>query len=134
MLLRLIPELGGDGTVYGIIAMNDTGSNTLSLFTTDFLNLGNIQGYFGWNGRANIVDASGVITMLPTVLVQVQLVRDDNTPWSDWIEEEAIVRQPGPYITRLSGAGIRDALYIGTAPGNHLLAVSATLGGLASLL
>ena len=46
MLLRLIPELGGDGTVCGIIAMNDTGSDVLSLFTTDLPYLrGNIQGY-----------------------------------------------------------------------------------------
>lgn len=62
----------------------------------------------------------------------MKLVRDDNTPWSDWIEEIAIVRQPGPYVARLLGLGIRDVLYIGTAPGNPLLAISATLRGLAS--
>ena len=135
MLLRLIPELGGDGTVCGFIAMNDTGSNALSLFTTDLSHLGrNIQGYFGWNGRVDIVDANGVITAFPRILVQVKLVKDDNMPWSDWIEEDAIVRQPHPHVSRLSGAGIRDALYIGTAPGNHLLAISATRGGLTSLL
>jgi hypothetical protein len=51
MLLRLTPTLGGDGTVYGIIAMNDTGSDILSLFTIDLPHLvGNIQGYLGWHG------------------------------------------------------------------------------------
>src|ERR1700728_2968346 len=73
-------------------------------------------------------------TFLPRLLVQVQLVRDDDTPWGDWIPEIAIVRQPSPNLVRLSGGGIRDALYVGTPPGNHLLAVSATKGGLASLL
>ena len=118
MLVRLIPELGGDGTVSGIIVMNDTGSNILSLFTTDLPHLGsNVQGYLGWNGFANILDANGMNTTLPIILVHVQLVRDDNTPWSEWIVEEANIRQPGPYVPRLSGAGIRNALYIGTAPG-----------------
>jgi hypothetical protein len=36
MLLRLTPALEGDKTVCGIIAMNDTSSNILSHFTTDF--------------------------------------------------------------------------------------------------
>ena len=36
-------------------------------------------------------------------------------------------------LSRLSGAGIRDALYFGTAPGSHVLAVSATKGGSTSL-
>ena len=35
MLLRLIPERGGNGTVYGIIIINNTGSDILMLFTTD---------------------------------------------------------------------------------------------------
>jgi hypothetical protein len=35
MLLRLMPHRGGDGTVCGIISMNDTGSDILSLFLSD---------------------------------------------------------------------------------------------------
>lgn len=134
MLLRLIPNLGGDGTTCGVIAMNDTGSDVLTLFSTDLLYLGHTPGYNGWLGTAGITDASGNTTFLPRLLVEVQLVRDDDTPWSDWIPEIAIVRQPSPNLVRLSGGGIRDALYVGTPAGNHLLAVSATKGGLASLL
>jgi hypothetical protein len=80
-----------------------------------------------------IRDATGTITVYPSIGVQVQLVRDDNAAWSNWIDEIAIVKQPGPGITRLSGIGIRNVLYIGTGPGNHPLAVSATKGGLTSL-
>ena len=135
MLLRLIPELGGDGTVCGIIAMNDTGSDVLSLFTTDLPYLGgNIQGYLGWMGETDIVDANGMITPFPRIMVQVKLIRDDNSPWSDWIGEDAMVRQPDFDILRLSGPGIRRALYIDTAPENYRLTISATRGGLASLL
>jgi hypothetical protein len=109
MLLRLTPGLGGDGTIIGIIAMNDTGSDILTLFNTDLLALGNTQGHHGWLGRTGIMDATGTITFFPRILVQVQLVRDDDTPWSDWIAEDAIVKQHG--APRLSGIGIRHVLY-----------------------
>jgi hypothetical protein len=106
MLLKLIPRHGGDGTVCGIIAMNDsTGSNILTLFTTDLPHLGNIQGYTGWHAPRGVIDANGSLTVFPTILVQVQLVRDDNTPWGDWIDERAIVKPVGPNIIRLSGVG-----------------------------
>ena len=36
MHLRLAPEFGGDGTFCGVIALNDTGSDILPLFTSDF--------------------------------------------------------------------------------------------------
>jgi hypothetical protein len=134
MLLRLTPALGGDGTVLGIIAMNDTGSEILTLFDTDLPLLGNSQGYNGWIGPAAVVDATGTVTVFPTMFVQVRPVRDDNTPWGNWIDEEAIVKQPALGVSRLSGVGIRHHFYLGTAPGNHHLAVAATKGGLASLL
>lgn len=62
MLLRLIPAHGGDGTTYGRMAMNDTGSDLLTLFTTDLLRLGNVQGYTGWQGQTGVIDATGTIT------------------------------------------------------------------------
>jgi hypothetical protein len=133
MLLRLIPHRGGDGTTYGIIAMNDTGSDILSLFDTDMPHLGNVQGYGGFIGNVAIRFANGAINIYPKVLVEVQLVKNDGSPWSNWIEEEAIVQPLHPGLTRLSGLGIRRALFIGTAPGNHFLAVAATKGGLNSL-
>lgn len=127
-----MPAYGGDGTVYRIIAMNDTGSNVLSLFTTDLQQLGNRQGYNGWRATRKVKDAHGIATHCRTIRVQVQLVKNDDTPWGDWIDELALVRPPRPNLARLSGCGIRRALYIGTAPGNHSLAISATKGGLIS--
>jgi len=67
MLLRLTPAFGGDGTVHGIIAMNDTGSNYLTLFNTDLALFGNIHGYLGCVLPTAIIDASGTITLFPTI-------------------------------------------------------------------
>jgi hypothetical protein len=134
MLLRLMPHRGGDGTVHGIIAMNDTGSDILTLFHSDMQHLGNIQGYTGWRGPIGILCANGTINHYPRILVEVQLVRDDDTPWSDWYPELAIVKPNSPGLSRLSGYGIRNALYLGTSLGNHSLAVATIKGGLASLL
>ena len=134
MFLRLMPHQGGDGTVHGIIAMNDTGSDILSLFHSDMQHLGNIQWYTGWQGVIGILCANGIINHYPKIEVEDQLVRDDNTPWSDWFREVAIVQPSRPGLSRLSGYGIRNALYLGTSPGNHSLAVATTKGGLASLL
>ena len=61
MLLRLPLELGGDGTVHGIIVMNNTGSDILTVFDTDLLLLGNIQGYIGWQGMVAVGNANGTI-------------------------------------------------------------------------
>jgi hypothetical protein len=87
MLLRLTPAYGGDGTVHGIIAMNDTGSDILTLFNADLALLGNINGYIGWRMPVSVMDATGTITIFPTISVQVQLVRDDDTPWGNWIDD-----------------------------------------------
>jgi len=114
--------------------MNDTGSDILSLFHSDLQYLGNIQGYGGWDGIVEIACANGTTNEYLKICVEVQLVRDDDTPWSDWIEEYAIVRPDSPGLSRLSGYGIRNAFYLGTSPGNHSLAVATTKGGLASLL
>jgi hypothetical protein len=134
MLIRLAPAFGGDGTTCGAIAMNDTGSDIMTVFQTDFARLGNTQGYRGWLSPIDVIDANGRITTFPRILVQVQLVRNDNTQWGNWIYEDALVKPAAPGVSRLSGRGIRRHLYIGTAPGNHLLAVAATKGGLTSLL
>jgi hypothetical protein len=41
------------------------------------------------------------MNIYPAILVEVQLVRDDDSPWSDWIEELAIVRPllPSVYLS-----------------------------------
>jgi hypothetical protein len=134
MLVRLIPQLGGDGTVHGIIAMNDTGSNILTLYDEDMVYLGNSQGYAGWGGPIWINNANGTMDQHLSNSLEAQLVRDDNSPWSGWFPEDALVRPLVPGVPRLSGVGVRRAFYLATGPGNHFLAASATKNGLGSLL
>jgi hypothetical protein len=114
--------------------MNDTGFDILTIFDVDILFLGNFQDYVGWAGFVTIGGAGGIVGVFPKLSVQVRLVGDDDLPWSDWILEEAIVRPAGPGIPRLSGYGIREALYLATGLGNHILAASTTKGGLTLLL
>ena len=66
--------------------------------------LGNSQGYGGWIGDAAVRDASGTIHMYRRLRVQVQLVREDDSPWSDWISEYAVIRQVA--LTRAGGGGL----------------------------
>ena len=134
MRVRLIPEQGGDGTVHHITVLNDTGSSRLSLRDTDLQYLGNSEGYNGWLGHTAVRKASGTINRYRRLLLQFQLVREDDSPWSDWIDERALVKPVAPGVPRLSGNRIRDVMYLGTAPGNHFLAVAATKGGMTSLL
>jgi hypothetical protein len=88
----------------------------------------------GWLGQAAILNASGTVDIFPVMSARVQLVRDDDSPWSDWVDEQAIVRPLGPGVMRLSGVGIRHVLYFVAGPGNDFLAAGSTKGGVTSLL
>ena len=133
MQVRLIPALGGDGTTHGIITMNDTGSDILTLYDADFTYLGNSNLYRGWQPGVRVTDANGMARYFRSILVEVLLVGNGDIPWrSNWIVEKAIVKRD--IVPRLSGVGIRKHLYFGTAPGNHYLAVATTKSGLLSLL
>ena len=134
MRVRLIPDKGGDGTVHHIIVINDTGAARMSLRDTDLQHLGNRQGYTGWEGYTEVRNANGTRNRYRKLLLQFQLVRGDDSPWSNWIEERALIKPVIPGVPRLSGNKFRDVLYTGTAPGNHFLAVAATKGGMASFL
>jgi len=113
--------------------MNDTGSDLLTLYNSDFMYLGNFNSYTGWRGTVDVLDANGVVTNFQRISVQVLLVGHGDIPWrTNWIDEVAIVRSD--HVERLSGAGIRQHLYFGTAPGNNNLAIATTNGGLSSLL
>ena len=134
MFLRLTPELGGDGTTTGIIAMNDTGSDILTIFDHDMFHLGSLDNYVGWAGSVLVNDANGGMTAFPKLFVQVQLVGNDDVPWSAWMDEVAVLKPFIDGVSRLSGSGMRSALFFGTPAGNGLLAVASTKHGLHSIL
>jgi len=136
-LLRLSPDLGGDGTTIGIAVLNDTGSDYLTVFETDLPLLGNMEMYSGQRNPVTTRDANGVLTprqRRQRMAVQVRLVRGDDSPWGDWIDEDAVVKRPLPGVPRLSGYQIRRNLFFGTSPTHHHVAVATTKGGMSSLL
>lgn len=134
MLIRLAPGHGGDGTIYPVRCLNDTGSSFSTMFHTDFASLGNMIAYDGWMGHQRVLLANGAVERLPLMAVQVRLTTQNGDPWSVWISEIAILRMANPGAERLSGSAMRYALYFGTTPAHGNLGVSATKGGLSSLL
>lgn len=135
MELRLFQDFGGDGTIHGIAALNDTGSTLLTLLDIDFAYLGDIGAYRAWGPFIDVENASGDIDLLLSLFIEVRLV-DPTTllPWSAWIQEVAIVRDVRPGMIRLSGSGIRDFLNFGTGPGNQFVSVSRSRNGMTTQL
>jgi hypothetical protein len=103
MLVRLTPQRGGDGTIHPITTINNTGSSNMTLFDTDLALLGNSEDYDDWMGHVTVRDASGEKHTYERLRVQVQLVRNDDSPWSDWINEYAVVKPASRGVPRLSG-------------------------------
>lgn len=135
MEVRLCLEHGGDGTRLGINALNDTGSDIMTLFYTDLMQMGPFQQYAGWTGDQYIGAAGGQVERLTTLMVDIRLVRPETSePWGGWMKEQAVLRTLAPGLVRLTGGLIRDHLWFGTAPGNAEVAVSSTKGGMNAVL
>ena len=117
----MLRSLGGDDRVtIGITIGNDTGSNVLSLFSTDLDTLGcNYQTYNGIMGDIAVATANGVCTRA-RIMVEMQLLRADHSPFTSWFVELAVVILTvlGQNQMRLSGNGMRQILFFATSPGN----------------
>ncbi|KIN06961.1 hypothetical protein OIDMADRAFT_174054 [Oidiodendron maius Zn] len=87
--MRLMLTEGGDGQWFYIQMMNDTGSDIMTFFDTDFAMLGDLTFYHPYRGWVEIVDASGLEQWLLRFRVEVQLVRENGDPWGpsfvEWI-------------------------------------------------
>lgn len=68
------------------------GGSEQRLFIAGLRRLENIQGYICWHAPTGVIDANDSLIVFLTILVQVQLMRDNNTSWGDWIYERAIAK------------------------------------------
>lgn len=109
--------------------LNDTGSNTLTVFDTDIAALAIPPIYPGFGANVPITTASGTVRR-QQITVEVQLLDSQGNAVSDWILEEGIVTPAAVGATRLSGDGIRQSLYFATAPGNRHLYVAEKKNGI----
>jgi hypothetical protein len=126
MLLRLPPHRGGDSTEFPMIVLNDTGSNTQSIFDADLPHLGSLDSYTGSCGLQSVINADAEISYFPGLLVQVRLVSADGKYMSGWMDEIAIVRADRPGSPRLSGAAVRWHMYTATSARNTTLAIASS--------
>lgn len=129
-LVRLLPPFGGDPNLVRMITfINDTGSSFLSLDPYDLLALGHIPYYAGNLGLTDLLTANGTVQR-PIVMVEMQLLDVDGNPVSDWFVEHAVRAPLFAGTERLSGQGMRNFLYFGTAPGNGSLYIAEKKHGL----
>ena len=131
--MRLTLVEGGSGQWFYIRMMNDTGSDIMTMFDTDFAQLGDLTFYFPLYDRRQINNANEFIEFLYTIDLEVQLVRESGEPWSEIFLERALIRQPFG-VHRLSGLGLRHNFFIGTGPGFDRLSMANTKGGMSSML
>ncbi|OAX79324.1 hypothetical protein ACJ72_06359 [Emergomyces africanus] len=99
-----------------VTMLNDTGSNTLTVFDTDIAALAIRLTYMGYGADVPIMTAGGTVTRRQ-ISVEIQLLDSQGNAVSDWILEEGIITPSASGVTRLSGDGIRQSLYFATAPG-----------------
>lgn len=79
MEVRLVLERGGDGTTHRIAVLNDTESSLMTLFDVDLQQLGNVASYLGYIDLVSVTNASGGYDLLPELIVQIRLIREDLT-------------------------------------------------------
>lgn len=89
----------------------------------------------GLAANFHVMDAGGKIESIPSLWLRIRLVDDVvHIPWTGRPDELAVVRAEEFGISPLSGALIRNHLYLGNGPDNQTLAISRTRGGMSCLL
>lgn len=128
--IRPIPDpMSPASAGINITMLNDTGSTAQSVFDSDVLELGLPNNYVGYGPETLVTTANGVVPRR-RIAVEVQLLTPQGGIASDWIREYGVLTPSTPGSVRLSGSGIRGALYFATAPGNEYLYVAAKKNGI----
>lgn len=126
---------GGPGIIIQVPVIYDTGSNILSLFFEDFIEMGHVLvPQYPSTGSIEIIIADGTRSLFDSYMVQWRLSEPGtNIGWSAWVEEDHIFRPARPGAHRLSGTMIHQSFYIGSGPATAL-SVATTRGGMNSQL
>jgi hypothetical protein len=132
MRIALPLAYGGIGPSLVVRAMNDTGSAIMTLFYSEAFDM-------GWQPELYPPDLVEIkspdgTTLREYIYIVAQVCDDNGSPVTGWFMEEAVLRDFTGFETRLSGAGVRDLLYFGTAPGSSCLYMARTKFQLARIL
>jgi hypothetical protein len=132
MRIVLSPVYGGYGPPLIVRALNDTRSSIMTPFYNEALNMGWQPALF----PAQLVEISSVdaVTLQEAIYVLTQVCDYNGSPLTGWFAEQVVLRHITEVEVRLSGSGVRNQLYIGTAPGLPNLYVARTKTHLSRIL
>jgi hypothetical protein len=132
--MGLTAAQGGDGQWFNIEMMNDTGSDIMTFFDTDFAMLGDLSLYVPNWESVFITDANGLQQEMFRTRVEVQLIRDNGEAWGPIFLEWVVFRPYSFGMPRLTGLELRRNFFIGTGTDFSHLSIACTKGGMSSLL
>jgi hypothetical protein len=123
MRIVLPQNYGGHGSPVVVRALNDTGSDTMTLFYQEAINMGWQPNVFPAT-LIQINSADG-LTLQESIQVFAQVCDYNGSPLTEWFAEQVVIRYFTGVEARLSGSNVRNQLYIGTAPGLRNLYMAA---------
>ncbi|KIX02805.1 uncharacterized protein Z518_08748 [Rhinocladiella mackenziei CBS 650.93] len=117
ILLRVTipPHLGGNGLPVVVRALNDTGSNIMTLDYNEAL------GDLGWQPALSPpqliqITTPGAVTLHESISVMAQACDYTGAAFTGQFVEDVVLRHFTGEEVRLSGSAVRNQLYFGTAP------------------
>jgi hypothetical protein len=129
----LLPQYyGGYGPPVVVQALNDTGSDIMTLFYHEAINMGWQPNVFP-STPVQITSASGP-ELLESIHVLAKVYDYNGSPLTEWFAERVVLRHFTGLEARLSGSNVRDQLYIGTAPRLQNLYMARTKTHLSRIL
>ncbi|CDM33553.1 hypothetical protein DTO013E5_7406 [Penicillium roqueforti] len=130
--IRISPRYGGIGNLTRpFLVCNDTGSNVLTLFSSDLqaLQFNMVLHIGAMRGVVQVTTANGP-AFQHSMVIDMQILTSAFVPLTPWFEERAIVKPDSPGDVRLSGKAMRDYLFFATSPGNAHLYVAQKKAGI----
>src|ERR1700722_3431973 len=129
----LLPQIyGGSGPPVIVRALNDTGSNIMTLFYQEAINMGWQPNVFP--ATPIQITSAGGSTLEEAIRVFAQVCDYNGSPLTEWFAERVVLRRFTGVEARLSGSNVRNQLYIGTAPRLQNLYVARTKTHLSRIL
>lgn len=107
-------NVGGNGIIMQIRALNDTGSSIMTLFYHEALNLGWQPAIYP--AEQVVINSADGVTVQESIYVMAQVCSYTGSLLTEWFLERVVLRHFTGTEIHLSGSEFRNQLYFGTAP------------------
>ena len=114
MRITLPQVYGGNGLTMVVRALNDTGSDIMTLFYDEATNMGWQPNMFP--AQLLQINSADGLTLQESIYVFAQVCDYNGSPLTEWFPEPVVLRHDTGVEIRLSGSNVRNQLYFGTAP------------------